>query len=196
MDANAILEKIVQEGAEQAQKILEEAGKKAEELKKASEDKIGKQLADIKAKSKQDGEQLRDRMLRMAELEWKKDSLSAKREVLDKAFAGALAELEKTAPDKLREIFLALAVQTAQGDEEVLIGDKNAAWYSDSFIADVNALLVKNGKCGELKKGVQSIPGVGFALNKDGMQINCTMDALLNQERLNLEIEVSRILFN
>jgi V/A-type H+-transporting ATPase subunit E len=195
MDANAILEKIAQDARDAASSTLEDANKRAGEMKAASEERIGQQKKSALDRAKKDGVLLRERMLRMAELEDKKSLLSAKREVMDKAFMSALGMLETMDAKKMRAFFLRLVSDCAEGDETLLIGAKNNAWFDDAFVAEANAALKARGKKADLQKGVSPVLGVGFALKKGGTQVNCTMDALLSQSRMGLETDVARVLF-
>lgn len=195
MDAQAILDRIEQDARDSASSTLDDAQKRADSLREASEARIRQQRENALSRAQADGTLMRERMLRMAELEDKKELLAAKRTVMDKAFDDALGLMEKMDAKQLRAFLLTLAAQVADGDETLLIGQRNAAWFDDSFIAQANEMLLAAGKKGALKKSAENVPGVGFALQKSGTQVNCTMDALLMQSRLTLETDVARVLF-
>ena len=196
MDGNAILESIAREGAQAASDILEEYKGKAEELKKASAARIEKQNAALNEKIEQDGEQARDRMLRMAQLDRKKARLAAQRAVMDKAFAQALSKMESMPGENLYTFFVTLCASNAQDGAQVLIGRKNRNWYQPAFLSDVQQALEKKGKTLSLTLSDEPFEGTGFALKGEGMQIDCTLSALLNQYRAELETPVSRVLFD
>lgn len=194
MDAKAIVEKIAWDAGQAASLALDDAKKRVDALKQASDARVAQQKRDALARAGQDGALLGERMLRMAELEDKKDALKAKRAVMEEAFDGALTLLESQDGAKKRAFFLNLIARYAQGDETLLLGERNAEWFDSSFLTDANALLQKKSVAA-IKLGEEKVPGVGFALKKAGTQINCTMDALLSQSRMSLEMDVARVLF-
>ena len=195
MDAKAILDRIEQDARGSASSTLDEAQKRADSLREASEERIRQQKENALSRAQADGALMRERMLRMAELEDKKTLLAAKKGVMDKAFDDALGLMEKMDAGKMRSFLLSLAVQVADGDETLMVGQENAAWFDDSFLSKANEMLRAAGKPGALKKSAVSVPGVGFALQKSGTQVNCTMEALLAQNRTTLETDVARVLF-
>ena len=195
MDANAIIEKIHSDASHASATLLAEAKKKVSEVQEQTQTRIAKQKQDAIERATNDGILMRDRMLRMAELENKKALLTKKRQIMDDVFAKALDKLEDEPKENLEQFFLSLVISVANGDETFLVGDKNASWYSDSFLEKANVALKKEGKTGGLTKGNDAISGVGFALQKDGTKINCTMRDLLHQSRMRLETEVAQILF-
>lgn len=194
MDAKAIVEKIAQDADQAASQALDEAQKRVDALNTASDARVAQQKKDALRRAEKDGALLRERMLRMAELEDKKDALKAKRGVMEEAFSGALNLLENQDGAKKQAFFMNLLTQYAQGGETLLIGEKNADWFAPAFLNEANALLQKKG-LQALSLGAEKVPGVGFALKMGGTQINCTMDALLSQSRMRLETDVARVLF-
>ena len=195
MDAKAIVEKIARDAEQAASQTLEDAQKRVNALQKASDERAVQQKKDALERAGKDGALLGERMLRMAELEDKKNALKAKRAVMEEAFSGAMTLLENEDGAKKRAFFLNLIARYAQGDETFLLGEKNAEWFEPSFLTDANALIKKNGGLGALEMGEGRVPGVGFALEKQGTRISCTMDALLSQSRMSLETDVAHVLF-
>ena len=141
-----------------------------------------------------DRAELEGRMLRMAELEDKKAQLAVKRQVMDDVFALAVEKLRRLPEEEKRAFFREQLLSTARGDEELFIGQEENAWFSDAFLADLNAALAAAGKPGCLKKG-GSVDGCGFELRQGGEAQRCTFEALVEGSRMALEGDVARVLF-
>ena len=90
---------------------------------------------------------------------------------------------------------LAQLLSAADGGEVLCIGRKASGWYGDSFLAEANEKLKAAGKQEPLTRG-EDIPGCGFELVKDGSSLNCTFEMLAEGQRMALEGDVARALFD
>ena len=196
MNAQAILEKIGADGRQASAVLLKEARERAEAIRAASEKKIARLREETVSKAQAEAEALELRMHRMAELDERKLLLFAKRQLMDQAFQEALAKLRQTAPEQLEAFFLPMVVSAAKGTESLLVGAQNDAWFTPAFVDKVNAALVAASKSGRITLSAQRRPDVtGVILLGEGMEINCTLEALLQAQRLQLEAEVASILY-
>ena len=79
---------------------------------------------------------------------------------------------------------------------KVILGSKNPGWFDDKFLADLNTLLQKQGKPGQLTLGNEKRDGeTELILAKNGMEISCTFASLLDSWRLDMEADIAAILF-
>lgn len=196
MNANAILEKLNSDAKAAASAILKDADERADAMRKASEARTGENREKMLAQAKEDAVQQEQRMKRMYELEDRKNLLAAKREMISRAFGKALSMMEGMSPKDARAYLLETAADAAAGDEEIIVGDKNSAWFDDAFLKDLNAALVKAGKPGTITAGKEKRSGVcGLILAKNNTEVKCTFDAILESSRLELESEVANVLF-
>ena len=183
MDVKGILDKIEADAREAAAQTLEQAQARIDALRAANDAAQHQQLAAMEEKIKADAAEMEGRMIRMAELEDKKARLAAKREVMDDTFRLAQDKL-CTLPDaQKRAFFMAPLLSAASG------------WYGDSFLAEANEKLKAAGKQEPLTRG-EDIPGCGFELVKDGSSLNCTFEMLAEGQRMALEGDVARALFD
>ncbi len=196
MNAQAILEKIGTDGLAAAAVLLKEAGERAEAIRAASEKKIARLREETVSKAQAEAEALESRMYRMAELEERKKLLSAKRQMMDQAFQAALVKLRQMTPDQMEAFFQNMVVSVAKGTETLLIGAQNDTWYTPAFVDKVNAALNAASKPGQITVSTERRQSVtGVILLGEGMEINCTLEALLQAQRLELEAEVASILY-
>lgn len=195
MNAQPILDKILADAREAASQTLKDANQKAGELRKQSEKILAAQRSEVTRRAQKDAAEQEERMLRMAQLEARKALLAKKRALIDDAFVKALASLHAMPAADARAYHLSLIAKEAQGGEELFVGMPTPAWYDDAFLAEANALLKKAGKA-PIVKGAETQPvNGGFLLKKDGLELNCTYEALLKTRRVALEGEVAAMLF-
>jgi len=196
MDASSILNKIKEDARKAADQALEDAKTRIGDMQAESEKKIAAQHDDMLVRAKADCELMEQRMHRMAELEDKKTLLGAKREVIDSAFRLALANLKSAPEAKVRTFMMSQLLAAAQGDESVLAGDENSDWLDAAFVAEANHVLAGKGKPAKLQLSDDKVHGTGLALYKNGAEINCTFEALIENERHEMESDVAGILFD
>ncbi len=194
MDVQGILGKIESDAREAASRVFQDAQKRVGEIHAQAEAQDKAQREAMNRRIQAERAEMESRMLRMAELEDKKAQLAVKREVMDGAFDLAVQKLRQLPDDQKRAFFRAQLLSAAQGNETVLIGRENSAWFTDAFLRDVNAALEKAGKPGNLAKA-GSVDGCGFELRRGGEARKCTFEALVEDSRMALEGDVARALF-
>ncbi len=196
MNAQAILTRIEQDGEAARAQLLRDAQAKADQVRKASEEKIGLERTKCLDVARRDALQLDDRLQRMARLDARKALLAAKRQVLDEAFESALSMMQQMPREQALQFGLMSLLSAAQGDETV-VPDAASAWCDAAFIQQANDALVKAGKPGKLTlaREAKSLGG-GFLLVRGGMEINCSYQAALSANRMDLEAEVAALLFS
>lgn len=196
MNAQAILDKIASDAQENALRIQDEAREKAEKALADTRQKLAADEAAMRAQAERDGAELSQRMGRMAELENRKALLKEKRVVIDAAFDRARELFLRLDAGAMRAFFLERVAEDAAGDETLTVGQNASQWFDDRFLADASALLQRQGKQTALQLSPEQRPGVtGFLLQKAGMEINCTLEAMLGDLRMDMETDVARLLF-
>ncbi len=196
MNAQAILEKIGADGRQAAAALLKEAGEKAEAIRAASDVKITRLREETVLKAQAESAAMELRMHRMAELDERKLLLSAKRQLMDQAFQLALDKLRQMTPEQMEAVFLPLVASSANGTETLVVGAQNDIWYTPAFVQKVNEALTAAGKPGQITVNEERRPSMtGVILVGEGMEINCTLEAMLQARRLDLEAEVASILY-
>ncbi|HIS01849.1 MAG TPA: hypothetical protein IAA74_09660 [Candidatus Excrementavichristensenella intestinipullorum] len=196
MNAEAITSKILEDARAQAAAALGEAQRKADDLRRRDEAAIEEKRQQSEAQADRQAAEMRDRMLRMAELDQKKALLSVKRQVIDLAFADALERMAAMGAEQKREYIEKLLLASAQGGEELIPSAEDKALFDPAFMARLNAQLQKAGKAAVTLSSQDRPLGGGFVLKQGGLEINCAFSAVLSQARSALEAEVAAVLFN
>lgn len=194
MDARNLLDKIQEDAKADAQKTVADAKERALNLQKASDKRMDDLEASYKRRFQTESVALEERLERMGDLEAKKNRLQKQRELIDLAFENAKEGVRSLPQDSLLAFFVSQAVKTATGDETVLLG-RASDFLGDNFIDTLNQELVKAGKKGQLKKGQATVEGTGFVLESGGVLYDCTLEKLIDAERLTCEKQVADILF-
>lgn len=196
MNAQAIVSKIEQDAKQAAEQARSDAKAKADALKAASREKIEAMHQTMLAQAQQDSAALEQRLLRMAELDDRKELLGMKRALIDEAFTMAGQKLSAVSAAEKRTFFLKAVTRYASGTETLVIGAKDAHWFDDRFVADANAALTTEGKEGKLQLSKERRTDCeGVILLSGGAEINCTFEALLEEAHTGLEQQAAETLF-
>lgn len=187
-----------------SRKILEDASKKAGEIREGAQRKAGEigerakaEVKEIGEKSKADAQTAardeKERLIALAKLELRKSLLRAKRRLVDEAFEGAVSQLnflKKGEYQKLVKRLLLQAVET--GDEEVIVSPEENR-IDQRFVNRVSKELGDRGglKLSEEKRAMKG----GFILRRGKVEVKATFESLVDGVRDELEMEVARLLF-
>ena len=190
-------------------KILKDAEERKESILAAAENEKAKILdkknneakaleATMLEKAESEAKTSKERVISGAELKARNEKLKAKQAVIKEVFEKSIEELCNLDDDKyvafIKDSILSLGLA---GDEKLILNERGMKLVTDAVLTEINAGLVSNGKKGAitLVKEARSFKG-GFILEKDGIEINNTFEALVNSVKEELEFEVARELFN
>lgn len=187
--------------------IIEDAQKEAAELLKAAEE----QCKEIVEQNKKNIEKLKDSMKKAAELEGKKRAeyilssytveerkarLKAKQEVISNAFDKAMEILQHLSKEQyLQFIEETLSDIDLSGDEELLLSINDKEKLGEDFEEKINSFLKSQGKK-NLTVEYSPEEFTGYRLSGDNIEINYTLQALINNLRVDMETEIAEILFS
>ncbi len=196
MNAQAILQKIEDDAKQTAVQIVEDAQAKTEQMNNESRKKLQSMRDEMASQADKESKALSERMERMAELDMRKELLAKKRDVMQSAFVEAKELLCAMDASEMRNFLLGQIVKSAMGDEQLIVGADHSDWYQESFVSDVNQTLAGQGKQASLVVSADRREGVtGAILGRKGTEVYCTVEAMLETIRAEMETEVARILF-
>ncbi len=208
MGAEAILDKIRQNGAEEAAALR----KQGDERAKAAADQIradGEKEAEfLLENARRTVAEMEKREALMAGLEVRKNTLAARRSVMEEAFQLAHEQLSALPDDKWEALISRLVLKAAESGTEVLeIPAKDREKYEaipegalpilgeKSFLKRLNAALKESGREGKLTlSDAADIPD-GFRLVGPVFDVNASFDTLLSLVREEAEQEIYHILY-
>ncbi|MCM1149151.1 MAG: V-type ATP synthase subunit E [Butyricicoccus sp.] len=192
-----ITAKLESEARAEIEAINAETAVRCEEIKKEYE----KKARDEYWKRVQDGtksvENRVERMASAADMEAKKSVLAFKQEMVSEAFDRAVQNISEMP----REEYIAfLAGQTAKaastGTEELIFNARDRKEFGADAAKAANALLKKKGLAGGLTVSdeTRDIPG-GLIVKQGDIEVNCSVDILVQLYRNELASQVAEILF-
>ena len=184
---NNITSKILKDAEERKNEILAVAeeekssilSKKIAKAKDLKEEKIKKANQEAKIKV--------ERAISSAKLKIRNNKLEVKQEVINKTFAKSVEALASIKGEELLNFIKSAVLSLGTIGEQTMYLNKTG-------MESINEELKEKGNI-KLSSEVKDFKG-GFILERDGIQINYTFEALVNSLKDELEYEVANILFN
>jgi len=198
MSLEKILERIQQDAQTEIDKIKSNADAVVDGIMKkayADAEALKSKLLD---EAKNEAEQHKQRIISIEKLDLRKALLDEKQKAIDSAFQKALKGLLKMDINRYRKLLMNMVISNVTtGDEEIILSKNDKSRLGENFIKDVNRLLVKNGKKGNLalSKDSYDILG-GFVMRRGQIELNSSFESLFKSSRDELELKVSKMLFS
>lgn len=183
-DAEERKDNILASAEEEKNKILSKKIAKAKELEKEIIHK-----AEVEAKSR------KERIISSASLKVRNNKLSAKQEVIKEVFEKSIDVLSSISGDDfLRFIKKSILSLGDIGEQNLILNKEGMELVDLTFIYDLNQSLGDKGNI-KLSPKVGNFKG-GFILERNGIEINNTYEALVSSLKDELEFEVANVLFD
>lgn len=192
-----ITSRIIAEAEEETKIVLDEAKEKADAVLKEFEAKAKEEYDSRFAAGKEEIRQNYQRIERTMTLDAKKDSLSLKQEMIVRAYEMAKNKILNL-DEKDYVAFLARQAGNAAitGNEEVILNENDSRSIGEKVVASANSILKERGIPQNLKLSADSRPISGGLMLKEGdVEVNCSLDTLLELSRNSLDAEIAGILF-
>ncbi|MGL5086578.1 MAG: V-type ATP synthase subunit E [Clostridium sp.] len=187
--------KIVNDAEEKSREILAFA---EEEKKKILSKKINianELKSEIEVKSKIEAKSKKERMISAATLKARNSKLEAKQNVIQDIFSDSIDKLNNLSKDEFLGFVKNAIISLGKIGEQNLILNKDGMELVDiNFINSINESLGENGNI-TISNETGNFKG-GFILEKDGVEMNNTYDALVSSLVDELESKVASTLFN
>ena len=189
-------------------RIEAEAQAKAAEIKAQTEAKAAEVRAENEKKAQAkywelirvgtaDCEAMVAREKRMAEMESKKDILALKQSMVSEAFDKA-CDMIINLPENEYVSFMArmAADAAASGSEEIVFNERDKAVRGAAVVKAANELLAAKGKDGKLTvaEDTKDITG-GFVLRQGGIEVNCSVETMVDLQRNDMASSLAAVLF-
>ena len=190
-DTQAEIDRILADAAAQAEAAADKFRTQAE-----AEDR------DLLAKSERAAAEREERLVSAAQMEARKTLLTAKQEMVERAYQRALEKLRSLPQEQYVELLAALLVRASStGREEVVFSPEDREGAGKAAVARANELLATGVSAFAqgtamlaVSEETRDISG-GFILKDGRIEVNCTFDALVRAEREQTAGEVAKLLF-
>ncbi len=194
---NNITSKIIKDAEEKRDEILNAAQVESDSII-AKETKKAKNLeVELIEKAKIEAKARENRVISNARLKVRNNELKAKQDMISKVFEKAVERLNSLSTLEYKEYILrALDSLDLEGTEILIINKKDDDVINNKFLLDLNNKLISLGKKGKISILTNGNFDRGFILDRNGIQINNTFESLVKSLRSELELEVTKVLFN
>lgn len=187
-----ILEEIKAEAKANADATLAEADKKANEIISEAEVEANKKADFIAQNTDKKVQDILERGNSSANLEKQKARLVAKQQVISTVLANSLKQMENSDNKTYFQIVLKLVEKNSQNTNgKIAFNENDLRRLPDNFINEVNK--VSKGKL-ELSDTPVKIKS-GFILIYNGIEENCSFDAIFRSKHEELTDKISALLF-
>lgn len=192
-----IIAHIENDAKAQAQAIIDEANKKAEDIRSAGEKAAQEVYDKLIREGKAECEAMYGRKIRMAEMEAKKAVLGAKQERIVEAFAKSVSIICDMPEDKYAALFAEMAANVSvSGTEKMYFNKKDKEQCAQRIADRANELLAAKGKVGKLTVADKTVNICGgFVLIENGIELNCSAEMLVDRCHKTMVAEVANALF-
>ena len=192
-----ITARIAADAAAEISAVRAESDRRCSEIRAEYDKKAQETYEGILRSGMKDAEQFASRIERTAQLDAKKEILGLRQEMVSEAFKLAEQKLADMPEDEYLAFLTRLALEAVSTGTEALV--MNAAQrdtLGEKLAAAVNAARKEAGKVGELTVAQDTcdITG-GFILRQEKVEVNCTLDLMLELIRNEVAAEVARVLF-
>jgi len=176
-DAEAKKAVILSDAENEKNKILSKKQQEASSVEKTMLEK-----AEIEAASR------KERIISGAQLHARNEKLEAKQKV-------SVKELSNCSGDDLKGFVKEVILNTEiEGEQNLILNAEGKKVIDDAFVAEINKALDKKAVI-KIDENTRDFRG-GFILEKDGIEINNTFEALVSSIKDDLSLEVARVLFS
>ena len=175
---------ILSDAENEKNKILSKKQEEASSVEKAMLEKAEREAASRK-----------DRIISGAELHARNEKLEAKQKVIKEVFETSVKELSNCSPEDLKGFVKTVILNIGiEGEQNLILNEDGKKVIDEAFVAEINEELDKKAVI-KLSDETRNFEG-GFILEKDGIEINNTFEALVNSLKDDLSLEVARVLFS
>lgn len=194
---NNLTSKILNDAEEKKKYILAEAEAQKEKIVSKKANNAEAQKEEIIKKANIEAEVKKARIISNAKLSVRNDVLKAKQEVISNIFHKAIETLQNISKEEyVSYITSTLNSLDLEGNEVIIINEKDKDIFSKEFLEALNKELESKGIKGSITLNMEGKFNGGFILDRNGIQINNTFEALINSLRGELESEVNKVLFD
>lgn len=187
--------KIIKDSEEKKANILKDANEQKSKILSKKNDEAQRDKEAVIEKAKLEAASRKERIISSAELKARNSKLEAKQHIIDEVFSRSIEELSKLPSEDFKSFVKETIKNTAiDGDEKIILNDEGKKVITSDVLNELNAELSQKGNL-TISDETADFKG-GFVLEKNGIEINNTFEALVNSLRDELEFEVAKVLFN
>ena len=182
----------------EAQTILDAADARVKEIEASYNQKAQDEYWTLIRAGVKDCEDRVQRMQRLAAMEAKKSILATKQEMVAKAFDMAQEKIVNLPADQYTAFLARLASESAAtGEEEIIFNERDQQGCGEAVVKAANAMLAEKGAKAALRMSAETrdICG-GLILRQGGIEVNCTVETLVDLCRGEMSSQLAEVMFS
>ena len=192
---NNLTSKIISDAEEKKALLLNDANSEKDKIVAKKQDEAEKEAKVILDRAQREAATKKERIISGAELTARNEKLAAKQKVISEVFEKSVEALCNISDDDLKNFIVDAVVNSeASGNQNIILNDRSAKVITSDVVEEMNTKL--NGKMTVAISPVRGDFKGGFILEKDGIEINNTFEALVGSIKDDLGLEVAQVLFN
>ncbi|WP_287152992.1 V-type ATP synthase subunit E [Candidatus Solincola tengchongensis] len=197
MSLEKLLEKIEEDARKESRRLLAEAEEEAARIRREAEEEARREADEIRKSYRMRAEGERLKILSRARLEGRMDLLAAKEGLLDEVVREAGRRFRELPEEEYGEwLRKAVLSGVVNGDEVLTASPYDRRLLEGGLLQEINRELSQAGKKGELSLSPEDAPfDRGVILRGRGLEVNLSVEALLQKVWEESEEAVSRLLF-
>lgn len=191
---NNLTSKIIEDAEDKKEVILSEAEKESKKILNKKIDKAKAAEKIIIEKAEREAVSRKERIISNAHLQCRNEKLKAKQEIISEVFEEAIKSLcslpEEDFVDFVKNFILSSEIA---GEQKIILNNEGRKIISNVVLSEINKELKQKANI-ILSDEIRNFKG-GFILEKDGIEINNTFEALVESLKDDLSQEVAKKLF-
>ena len=192
---NNLTSKIMKDAEDKKAVILADAKNEKSKIinKKQESAKASEKI--ILEKAQREAISRKERIISGAQLQARNEKLEAKQKVIKEVFELSVEALCNAEADDLKGFVKETILNSnVQGQQNLILNDAGKKVINGELIAEINKELGEKARI-TLSEETGNFKG-GFILEKGGIEINNTFEALVNSLKDDLSLEVAKVLFD
>lgn len=187
--------KILKDAEDKKAVILADAENEKNKILSKKQDEASAVEKTMLEKAEREAASRKDRIISGAELHARNEKLEAKQKVIKEVFETSIKELSNCSSEDLKGFVKEVILNSGiEGEQNLILNADGKKAIDEAFVSEINKELGKKAVI-KLSDETGKFKG-GFILEKDGIEINNTFEALVSSLKDDLSLEVARVLFS
>lgn len=187
--------KILKDAEDKKAVILSDAENEKNKILSKKQEEASAVEKTMLEKAEREAASRKERIISGAQLQARNEKLEAKQKVISEVFETSVNELAGCSAEDLKGFIKEVILNTnIEGEQNLILNEAGKKAVDEAFVAEINKAL-GNKAVIKLDENTRDFRG-GFILEKDGIEINNTFEALVSSLKDDLSLEVARVLFS
>jgi len=192
---NNLTSKIIEDAENKKEVILSEVKKEKNKILSKKQEEATAAEKIIIERAEREAVSRKERIISSAKLEARNKKLKAKQEIISEIFETSIEALCNISENDFKEFVRSSILNShIDGEQKVILNDAGKKIIDEILLSEINKELGSKASV-TLNEETRKFKG-GFILEKNGIEINNTFEALVNSLRDDLSQEVIRVLFS